>query len=142
MHIFSTIADTLAQRLSKTPVRGRTPDIEDARRAMLALLPDGGGDLETERLRIRLLTATDVAGLWFLRVRLHQQLTRTLGEDLAMRRVRGLQHWFEPIVPAAWHRPATNRLSLASRRLLAAPAPAPPAFPECAAGLSSRGPCP
>lgn len=109
MHIFSTIADTLAQRLSKTPVRGRTPDIEDARRAMLALLPDGGGDLETERLRIRLLTATDVAGLWFLRVRLHQQLTRTLGEDLAMRRVRGLQHWFEPIVPAAWHRPTRKQ---------------------------------
>lgn len=109
MHIFSTIADTFAQQLSKAPIRSPSLDIEDARQAMLALVPDGGGDLETERLRIRLRTATDAASLWFLRVRLHQHLTQTLGEGLAMQRVHGLQHWFEPIVPAAWYRPTRNQ---------------------------------
>ncbi len=109
MHIFSTIVDTLAQQLSKAPIRSPSVDIEDARQAMLALLPDGAGNLETERLRIRLRTAADGASLWFLRVRLHQHLTQTLGEGLAMQRVQGLQPRFEPIVPAAWHRPTRKQ---------------------------------
>lgn len=101
MFILSTIADTFAQRLTKEYVRHDPSANARIRVAMLELLPPEGGDSEIDRLRHRLLAAPNATSLWFLRVNLHQQLTRSSGEQVAMQQVHALRHLFENAVPTS-----------------------------------------
>jgi hypothetical protein len=95
MFILSTIADTFAQRLTKERVRHDPDATARIRSALLELMPSEGSDCEVDRLRHRLLVAPNATSLWFLRVSVHQQLTRSLGEELAMQQVHALKPLFE-----------------------------------------------
>lgn len=91
MRFFSTIADTIAQRLMSSPVK---PDnsfkLEHIRQEMLQMLPAKGHCIESDRVRTRILVAADAKSLWFLRTTLHQQLSKVWGEQLAMQKVHSL----------------------------------------------------
>jgi hypothetical protein len=101
MHIFSTIADSFAQRLTNEPVRADPTAAQRIRKAMLELLPCEGSGHETDRLRLRLLVAADATSLWFLRVDLHRHLTRSSCERSAMQQVHALRPLFEGSIPPA-----------------------------------------
>jgi hypothetical protein len=101
MHIFTTIADSFAQRLSNEPVRSDLHAAQRIRKAMLELLPAEGCGYETDRLRLRLLVAADATSLWFLRVDLHRHLTRSSCEQSAMQQVQALRPLFEGSIPTA-----------------------------------------
>lgn len=94
MRIFTTILDTVTQRLMSDPVRHDPAALSRIRRAMLDLLPEDTG-WEDERLRHRLMVAVDPKGLWFLRVEVHQRLCRSLGEQAALDSVQALWPLFE-----------------------------------------------
>lgn len=94
MRIFTTILDTVAQRLMSEPVRHDPAALSRIRRAMLDLLPGDTG-WEDERLRHRLMVAVDPKSLWFLRVEVHQRLCRSLGEQAALDSVQALWPLFE-----------------------------------------------
>lgn len=106
MYLISTIVDTFAQRLTKGHVRHNPKATDRIRAAMLALLPDQGNGCETDRLRQRLLVAPNATSLWFLRVNLHQQMTRSSSEQVAMEQVHALRPLFERCVPPSLLCPA------------------------------------
>jgi len=99
MYLISTIVDTFAQRLTKGHARHDPTATARIRSAMLALLSTQGSGCETDRVRQRLLSAPDATSLWFLRVNLHQQLTRLSSEEAAMQQVHALRPLFERCVP-------------------------------------------
>lgn len=94
MRIFSTILDTVTQRLMSETVRHDPVALSRIRRAMIELMPNDA-TWEDERLRHRLLVAVDPKGLWFLRVELHQRLCRSVGEEAALESVQSLWPLFE-----------------------------------------------
>ncbi|MFN7123058.1 MAG: hypothetical protein ACK4NM_13610 [Hydrogenophaga sp.] len=94
MRIFTTILDTVAQRLMSEPTRHDPAALARIRRAMIDLMPSDAG-WEDERLRHRLLVAVDPKSLWFLRVDLHQRLCRSMGEEAALDSVQSLWPLFE-----------------------------------------------
>lgn len=94
MRLFTTILDTVAQRLMSEPVRHDPAALSRIRRAMIDLMPTDAG-WEDERLRHRLLVAVDPKSLWFLRVELHQRLCRSMGEEAALDSVQSLWPLFE-----------------------------------------------
>jgi hypothetical protein len=94
MRIFTTILDTVAQRLMSEPARHDPAVLSRIRRAMIDLMPNDAG-WEDERLRHRLLVAVDPKSLWFLRVDLHQRLCRSMGEEAALDSVQALWPLFE-----------------------------------------------
>lgn len=100
MRIFTTILDTVTQRLMSDPVRHDPAALSRIRRAMLDLLPDDAG-WEDERLRHRLLVAVDPKSLWFMRVELHQRLCRSVGEEAALESVQALWPLFEDTIEPA-----------------------------------------
>jgi len=104
-HFFSTILDTVAQRLhGETPARDPVQLLR-IRHAMLALLPadDGlGSDWPSERLRHRLLVATDPHALWFMRADLNQLLCRRLGERPAFALMAQLTPLFQGAIAPCW----------------------------------------
>lgn len=100
MRIFTTIFDTVAQRLMSEPVRHDPAALSRIRKAMLDLLPADAG-WEDERLRQRLLVAVDPKGLWFLRVELHHRLCRSMGEEAALASVQALWPLFEDSIEPA-----------------------------------------
>lgn len=112
MFIFSTVADTLAQRFTKEHVREDPKATASIRRAMLELLPPEGSGFEIDRFRHRLLVASNATSLWFLRVNLHQHLTHSLGEQSAMQQVHALRHLFDSVLPASLLGPKTHRRGL------------------------------
>ncbi|MDM7941954.1 MAG: hypothetical protein QUV35_04930 [Hydrogenophaga sp.] len=100
MSIFTTILDTVTQRLTSTPARHDPATLSRIRRAMVDLLPPDAG-WEDERLRHRLLVAVDPKSLWFLRVELHQRLCRSMGEEAALESVQALWPLFEDSIEPA-----------------------------------------
>lgn len=100
MRIFSTILDTVTQRLMSEPVRHDPAALARIRRAMIELMPKDAG-WEDERLRHRLLVAVDPKSLWFLRVELHQRLCRSVGEEAALESVQALWPLFEDSIEPA-----------------------------------------
>lgn len=123
MFILSTIADTFVQTLKMERVRHDPAATTRIRAAMLELLPPQGGGGEIDRLRHRVLVAPDPTSLWFLRVSVHQHLTRSAGEQSAMQQVHALRPLFEKRVapsllgPLVKHRMATaaNAMQALSR---------------------------
>lgn len=106
MQLLSTIVDTFAQCLTKGHVRHNPQATARIRAAMLALLPAQGNVCETDRLRQRLLAAPNATSLWFLRVNLHQHMTRSSSEQAAMEQVHALRPLFERCVPPSLLCPA------------------------------------
>lgn len=94
MRIFTTILDTVAQRLMSETTRHDPAALSRIRRAMIDLMPNDTG-WEDERLRHRLLVAADPKSLWFLRMDLHQRLCRSMGEEAALASVQSLWPLFE-----------------------------------------------
>ncbi len=96
--IFSTLFDTVAQRLHGEPKRDDDPlRLARVRQSMLALVGPAEG-WEAEQLRHRVLVADSAKTLWFLRPALHQWLCQTQDEREAMVRVMALQPLFEGLV--------------------------------------------
>ena len=100
MRIFSTILDTVTQRLMSEAVRHDPAALSRIRRAMIELLPNDDS-WEDERLRHRLLVAVDPKSLWFLRVELHHRLCRSVGEEAALESVQALWPLFEDSIEPA-----------------------------------------
>lgn len=109
MHIFSTLADTFAQRLTNEPVHDDATARQRIREAMLGLIPPEGSGHEADRLRHRVQSAADATSLWFLRVDLHRHLTRSSCERSAMQQVHALRPFFEGSIPPALLGSAENR---------------------------------
>jgi hypothetical protein len=108
---FSTIFDTMAQRLyGEEPARDPARLLR-IRHAMLDLLPREdacGNDWPTERLRHRLLVAPDPHSLWFMRAELNQLLCQRMGERPAFALVAQLTPLFRGAVrPALLAPPGT-----------------------------------
>lgn len=101
MQLFSTLADTLAQHLLKPQASQRSAAVARIRGAMLELLPTDGADLEADRIRRRLILASDATSLWFLRVTLCQHLTGSQGEHAAMEQIDSLAPLFKGAIPHA-----------------------------------------
>jgi hypothetical protein len=114
MFILSTIADTFAQRLTREHVRHDPMAAERIRKAMVDLLPPEGSSCDVDRLRHRLLVAPNATSLWFLRVNVHQQLTRSLGEKMAMQQVQALRPLFERSVSPSLLGPHVERRKTSS----------------------------
>ncbi|QHE75857.1 hypothetical protein [Hydrogenophaga sp. PBL-H3] len=100
MRIFTTILDTVTQRLVSDPFHHDPASLSRIRRAMLDLLPNDTS-WEDERLRHRLLVAVDPKSLWFMRVELHQRLCRSMGEEAALDSVQALWPLFEDTIEPA-----------------------------------------
>lgn len=94
MRIFTTILDSVTQRLMSEPFRHDPAALARIRGAMLDLVPGDAG-WEDDRLRHRLLVAVDPKSLWFMRVELHQRLCRSIGEEAALESVQALWPLFE-----------------------------------------------
>lgn len=100
MRIFTTILDTVTQRLMSEPARHDPAALSRIRRAMLDLLPSDAS-WQNDRLRHRLLVAVDPKSLWFMRVELHQHLCRSMGEEAALESVQALWPLFEDSIEPA-----------------------------------------
>lgn len=98
-HFFSTLFDTVAQRLHGNDSR-RDDDpyrLARVRRAMLELVGDDS-NWEAEQLRHRMLVAESARALWFMRPDLLHWLCRAQDERAAMAKVMALQPLFEGLV--------------------------------------------
>ena len=98
-HFFSTLFDTVAQRLHGNDSR-RDDDpfrLARVRRAMLELVGEDS-NWEAEQLRHRMLVAESARALWFMRPDLLHWLCRSQEERTAMAQVMALQPLFEGLV--------------------------------------------
>lgn len=98
-HFFSTLFDTVAQRLHAPESRYDDDPYRLARvrRAMLDLVGESA-NWEAEQLRHRVLVAESARALWFMRPDLLHWLCRAQEERTAMDQVMALQPLFEGLI--------------------------------------------
>ena len=97
---FSTLFDTVAQRLQSDNRRDDPQRLMRIRQAMVELIGPID-DWEADLLRHRVLVAESAKALWFMRPALLQWLCRRHEERAAMSLVMSLQPLFEGMVEAS-----------------------------------------